>query len=168
MSEIPNLPLNMPQEQRKFLQKVKYVLEQLPESFSSPPGNSSVPRVNPLPGGNKITFTGGNGATQHFLYISPTPTWNPLDADNHVVDLGLSTTYTDIVGQAGVNRYYWIQAVRGSKKAQTQGPVLGQTLGLGTPAANTPGTGNQPGNITVDTTTGLPSINIPRLNITVR
>lgn len=135
MSKIPSVPRDMPVHHQQFLTAVKEILDRIsPPNIA--PGRPSNITVKPLPGAHQITFTAGDSSDGHLLLTSATPTWNPTHADNHIIDLGLSTKHVDIVGQPGVDRYYWIVAKRGNVRSDPPtGPIKATTLALATPAA---------------------------------
>jgi hypothetical protein len=135
MSKIPSVPRDMPVHHQQFFTAMKEILDRIsPPNIA--PGRPSNVTVKPLPGGHEITFTAGDSSDGHLLLVSDQPTWNPARANNHVIDLQLSTKHVDMVGTPGVARYYWLVAKRGNVRSDPPtGPVSGTTLPLATPAA---------------------------------
>lgn len=132
---IGKVPRDLPLNHQQFLSQLKKAVEDLQPS-NLPPGRPSNLTVNPLPGGNQILFTGGDGADGHLLQMSTTANWNPGKAGSAVIDLGLSTQHTDMVGMPGVTKWYWVIATKGTNRSDPPtGPAFGTTLALGTPAA---------------------------------
>lgn len=158
---IPIVPRDMPVHHQQFLSALKRAIEKMQPS-DIPPGKPSNLTVRPLPGGNQILFTGGDGADGHTLQISTTANWDPTKAGSAKIDLSLSTQYNDMVGQAGVTHYYWIVARRGNKVSDPPtGPVKGTTLGLNVAAANPIYVPPTP-NIARSQATGKPTLLQPR------
>lgn len=160
MGKILNVPLNVDPMHSKFLQQVKDIVEQLPESGSVPPGPATNLKVIPGPGLNVITWTAGANANKHHLYVSTKPAFNPTIADNHVMDVGQSTMHTHNTGIPAQDYYYWVAAFVGNLKSPVVGPVKGTTLVLGTAPSPPAMTRQAPGNVTVGTG-GIPVINLP-------
>lgn len=134
-SRLPQVPRDMPLNHQAFLTEVKKVVERIAPP-DVPPGKPSNLTVRPLPGGNDITFTGGDSADGHLILSSPTRDWNPTKVANHVTDVGLSTHWQHMIGIGGQDHFYWVVALRGNQKTDPPtGPVMGTTLGLAVPAA---------------------------------
>jgi hypothetical protein len=134
MARLPDVPHDLPWHHQQFFKAIRDTLNRISPP-DQPPGKPSNLTVKPMPGGNEITFTGGDGADSHLLLTSDQATWDPGKADNHIIDLGLSTQHTHMVGMAGVDRYYWVVAQRGGTKSDPPtGPERGTTLALGVQA----------------------------------
>lgn len=158
---IPRIPVDMPVHHQSLLREMKKAIEALTPS-NVPPGKPSNITIRPLPGGNQVMFTGGDGADKHILQISNTPNWDPTKAGSGKIDLGESTHYNDNVGIGGVTRFYWLVAKRGNMATDPPtGPESGTTLALGTPAAPPIFVPPTP-NIAKSVATGKPTILVPR------
>lgn len=133
LSSLPKVPQTQDPALNDYLQRLHAYVTALGTSAQAPglPTNLS---VTPVAGGNVIQFTRSNGITFN-LYLGSTP--NRAGATQ--VGLGSANTYTDTVGQGGVARYYWVEALnqQGLSSGIT-GPKSGTTLALGTPASAIP------------------------------
>ena len=98
-------------------------------SRSAPPQSPTGLTVTPIAGGNVVQFIRSN-ATNFRLYASAT---NDRSAAR-IVDLGSNNSYTDSLGQGGVDQWYWVEALSqtSSSPSPVVGPVKGTTLALGT------------------------------------
>lgn len=88
-------------------------------------------KVTPLAGAVLVQFTRSN-ATNFRLYMGSSPDQSKAS----IVDLGTNNQYSDNVGQGGVKRYYWVQAITPNalSPSSTTGPVSATSLALGTSA----------------------------------
>lgn len=149
---------------QKWIDHVHDFIKTQPNRQISAPGAPSNLRVNPGPGQNHLTFTGGRGATGHIILASPTPTWDPTTPGSSIFDIGQSTEFPHVTGRANVAHFYWVVATRdGLKSDPPVGPVSGTTLALNVALTPTLATKSQPGNIALDESTKLPTVTLPGL-----
>lgn len=161
---LPHKPTVSDPTLQKWINHVhSFISKQVPTSIS-PPGNPSNLLVTPGPGQNHIRFTGGVNASGHIILASPSPVWNPTNAGNQAFDIGISTEFPHVVGQADKKMYYWVVAVRnGLSSHPPVGPVSSTTLALNIPLVSPLSTRQQPGNVTLSDQTDLPTIQVPGL-----
>lgn len=104
------------------------------QSSNVPPNLPTSLTVTPLPGGNSIAFTRSNGITFN-LYASSSPDRSQATQ----VNLGSAASYTDALGQGGVPRWYWVEALnQQGQSSGVTGPKTGTTLALTAPAPTPP------------------------------
>lgn len=136
MARLPEIPKDLPPHHQSFFKQIYQVLGRIAPSERQAPGRPTNVTVRPLPGGNEVTWTAGDSADGHIVQFSPSPTWNPSNVSNHVIDVGISTHWTHNVGAGGQTLYYWVVAKRGGILSDPpSGPITGISLGLAVPAA---------------------------------
>jgi fibronectin type 3 domain-containing protein len=147
--KIPAVPVVQDSNLASFLSSLKSAVEAT-TSATAPPQAVTGMKVTPIAGANVVQFVRSN-ATNFRLYASST---NDRSAAS-IIDLGSNNSYTDNVGQGGITRYYWVEAIShtSSSPSPLVGPLSATTLALGTSATVTPP--SQPSYGTVyDTTIG--------------
>lgn len=129
MSQIPEVPASVPQDQRRFFTELRNsALRQEPNRI--PPSGVSNVQATPIGGGNLVTFTRSADAEGYLVRISSTPSWNA--AKDLQADVGDSNVYRDETGDAGVTRYYQVVARKGRLYSQPSAPVSATSLTPGT------------------------------------
>lgn len=129
MGQIPEVPSNLPPDQRRFFTELRNsALRQEPNRI--PPSGVSNVQVSPVAGGNLVTFTRSADADGYLVRISPTPSWNA--AKDLQADIGDSNVYRDETGEAGITRFYQVIAKKGQLYSQPSSPVSGTSLAPGT------------------------------------
>ena len=124
---IPEVPHNISDRtaMRRFLQEVRNTLQSIAGERVSPKAATNL-RVTPKGGHNEIEFTRSDGDF-YLLYISSTPEIS----DGYAVPVGAANRFVDVIGQVGIERFYWVEAYRsGGIKGGITGPESGTTLGL--------------------------------------
>ncbi len=126
---LPEVPHNVGDRVslRRFLQEVRNTLQAI-AGERVPPKAATNLRVTPKGGQNEIEFTRSDGDF-YLLYISSTPEIS----DGYATPLGAANRFVDVVGQVGIERFYWVEAYRsGGIKGGIIGPESGTTLALTT------------------------------------
>lgn len=147
--KIRSVPITQDPSVQGILSDLKSAVENM-QSGSAPPLPPTNFSLTPVSGGISVQFTRSN-ATNFRLYSSETADRSKAQ----IVDLGSNNQYTDNLGEGGVQRYYWIEAISptSNQPSQLVGPHTATSLALGTPASVIPP--NQPSYGSVfDTTLG--------------
>lgn len=131
-TKIRDVPIVQDPGLRNFLSDMKRAVEEI-QPTSVPPQAPTGLKVTPIAGGNVVQFTRSN-ATNFRLYHSTTSDRGAAV----IVDLGSNNSYTDSVGDGGIQKWYWVEAVNSQSVSAIVGPSTGTTLALGTPATVTP------------------------------
>lgn len=117
---------------RDFLSDLKLVVEGLQTNAAPPPPPTNF-KVTPVAGGNVVAFT-RSAATNFRIYYGS----SPQRGQAQFIDIGSNNQWTDTVGQGGITRYYWVEAINSTSVSQLVGPLSGTTLALTVPATVTP------------------------------
>lgn len=158
MSDIDNVPMSLPIEQRRFFSQMREKLVRL-EPDRIPPDTPTNLRVTPIAGGNQITFTRSKDAKGYYLRISTTPSWSAATGMQR--DLGDSNVVEDFTGAGSITRYYAVVAYKGDLESPATAPASGVSLGLGV-AATLPAPPVSGAQISRSQETGLPVSVQPR------
>jgi hypothetical protein len=123
---IMEVPMSFSPEQRMFLQEIRNAVIKF-QASSLPPRAVTNLKATGKAGGVIVQFTQSD-ADRYTLYAGNTADFssaNPIDLSN-------AQTYTDELGAAGVNRYYWVKGFKfNGQGGEISGPVVATTLGLG-------------------------------------
>jgi hypothetical protein len=130
---IPEVPLGVEPQLRRFLTDVREVLLDLRKSQQQPATPTNF-KVTPQAFGNLLQWTPVAGADYHVILWNTKPSL--VDA---IVAVGIvaGSQYFDYVGQAGVTRWYWLRAhkfVSNLRSLETSAQS-GTTLAAGTAVA---------------------------------
>jgi hypothetical protein len=110
-----------------FLSDLKDAIEQQ-QAVPSPQPVTNL-KATPTSGAIVVSFTRSNAANFRLYYGS-----SPDRTKASIVDLGNNNQWTDNVGQGGIKRFYWAQAITPNALSPSSitGPITATSLALGT------------------------------------
>jgi hypothetical protein len=135
--KLPEVPLepSMSPQTRRFLVEVRKQLEAL-KGATAGPGLPANLVVTPQAFGNIVQWSRGVNADFHEVL------WNtqPTVINAHVIPVQNGAQWTDNVGQVGIQRWYWVRAVKqvglhSTTRTVEVGPGTGTTLAAATGVA---------------------------------
>ena len=117
-----------------FLADIKKATDHLLSAAAPPQAPIGLSFI-PTSGGIVVQFTRSN-ATNFRLYASAT---NDRSAAR-IIDLGSNNSYSDNLGQGGVDQWYWVEAISQTSATPSPlvGPVKATSLALNTPVTVPP------------------------------
>lgn len=134
IQRLPEVPMGpeLSQQHRNFLVELRKTVLQL-QGVAAPPGLPANLKVTPQSFGNLIQWSRGTGADFHEVL------WNtkPTIINAQVVPVQNAAQWQDNIGKNGVQRWYWVRAVKqvalhAVTRTVEVGPISGTTLASGT------------------------------------
>jgi hypothetical protein len=125
---IPEVPLNIDPQHRRFLVDLREMVVQLRENQSPPtvPTNFTVTAQGFQ---NLLQWTRSINADFFEVLWSS----SPLLSSAVVVPVGNAQSWVDSIGQVNIKRYYWVRAAKNTGPRSVEvGPVIATTLASGT------------------------------------
>lgn len=138
MRGIPEVPLGLDPQHRRFLTDLRQVVLDLRDQ-QSPPSIPSNFSVTPEPFGNLLQWTRATNSDFTEVLWSDSPDITKAV----VVPVGDAQGWFDHIGQKNITRYYWVRAARNTgprsnPTATVSGTSLDSTVGVNPPTPPPP------------------------------